>query len=515
MGNFENVVSNNKRIATNTIALYCRQLFLMFVSLYTVRSILDALGAEDYGIYNVVGGMVVMFSFLSNTMATSVQRFFAYDVGQNNIKALRETFSFVLVVFFCISIIIIVFTEIIGAWFINYKLTIPPNRLAAAKFIFQFSLFSFIITIMVIPYQSIIIARERMNIYALVSIVEGILKLSIAFILPLIKTDKLKVYGILLFIMTFTISTIYYIYCRINFMESKYKYFWDIRRIKDIATFALWNMLGSIVSVLQNHGINILLNVFFGPIINTARGIAYQVHTALISFSNNFFTAVKPQIVKYYSTEQKENMNNLVFQSSKFAFFLVMILSIPLLAETEYILNIWLKVIPEYIVVFTRLVIIDGLINILSEPLVTAIQATGRMKEHQSIVSLVIFLGFLMSYVFLKMGADADAVFFVIIAVSIITYIVRVFLVKKLLHIAIKEYIRKVLFRVIAVFLLSIIIPGLIFYSMDMSFSRFILMIGCDVLLSCIIIYLIGISKNERIVVKSFVLKKISAFGNR
>jgi len=407
--------TTNKRIAKNTLLLYFRQILIMLVSLYTVRIVLNILGVEDYGIYNVVAGIVTMFSFLSNSMATASQRFFSFELGRHDFERLQKTFSLSFQIYAIIAIVIIVFAETIGLWFINNKLVIPLARINAANWIYQFSIFSFVISVMTTPYMAVIIARENMDVYAYISIVEVFLKLAIVFLLKIFNYDKLKLYGFLLLIVTSINSLLYILVCRKRYPESRFKYFWDVKMFKTLFSFSGWNLFGASVGVVKNQAINILLNIYFGPIVNTARGIAFQVNSAVTSFAQNFSTAVRPQIIKQFAASKKEEMMSLIFQSSKATAYLMFFFVLPLVFEMPLVINLWLGQIPEFVVLFTRLVLIDALIDSISYPLMTAAQATGKIKLYQSVVGGFLLLNLPVSYIALKLKAPAESVMIIAI----------------------------------------------------------------------------------------------------
>ncbi|KAA6340454.1 hypothetical protein EZS27_011675 [termite gut metagenome] len=481
----------------------------MLVSLYTVRVVLETLGEIDYGIYNVVGGIVTMFSFLSSTMASASQRFFAFEIGKNNFQRLKEIFSLTLLSYIGIALLVFLLAETFGLWFVNTQLTIPSDRIDAVNYIYQFSILSFIVSIFSTPYQAIIIAREKMNVYAYVSIVESILKLLIVYLLVLFSFDKLKLYAILVFFVTFFVTLIYIFYCRRNFKESFYFFYWESKKMMEIVSYAWWNMIGTVAGLLRNQGVNILLNVFFGPVVNTARAIAYQVNAVLSNFSNNFYIAVHPQIIKYYSSKQLEEMNDLVFRSSKLAFYLVMILFIPLILETEYILRLWLNDLPKHTVIFVQLVIINTLINVLNNPLTCAIQATGKIIILQLTISVLNLTILPISYLFLRWGMQPEITMIISICISILCFFPRLLLVKKYVGISIILFFKKVLFVVIIVFILSIIPPIIINLNMESSLYRFLLVTLTVLLFSIWVIYKIGLTINEKKLSKALINKFI------
>lgn len=500
---------NNKRIAKNTLLLYFRMLLTMLISLYTVRIVLNVLGIIDYGIFNVVGGVVIMFSFLSNSMATASQRFFAFDLGRNDTKQLKCTFSMTVIIYALIAIIILFFAETLGLWFLNNQMNIPNDRLIAANWVYQFSILSFLVTIMTIPFNAIIIARENMSTFAYVSIIEVILKLGVVYLLVLFSVDKLKLYSILVFTTTCISSIIYFTICKRKYEESSFKFYWNKALFKTLIGYSAWNLFGAVAGVISNQGINILLNVFFGPIVNTARGIAYQVNSSINQFVMGFTTAVNPQIIKYYAKGETKQMLSLVFKSSKYSYFLILMLSIPILLETHYILELWLKIVPDYVVFFTRLVIINALIDSSSYSLQTLAQATGRIKAYQSIVGGMMLLNLPISFFLLNLGFLPEVTFYVAIFVSIVCFFLRLFMLKSMVDFPIIIFFNKVIKIIILITTIACIAPLLIMFYMDESFIRFItigLISSLNVLFS---IYLIGLSKTEKKDLLDFLTNKI------
>jgi O-antigen/teichoic acid export membrane protein len=501
--------ANNQRIAKNTLLLYFRMLLTMIVSLYTVRVVLNTLGVVDYGIYNVVGGIVVMFSFLSNTMASASQRFFAFELGRNDIFQLKRTFSMTLFIYAIIIVIILFLSETIGLWFLNNKLVIPVGRMDAANWIYQFAILSFVVTILRTPYNASIIAHENMKFFAYISIVEVSLKLLIVYMLVLFSFDKLKLYSVLMFCTVFLVSIVYRIFCKKKYQECVFEYVWDKRLFKELLSYSGWNLFGSLAGIFNNQGVNILLNIFFGPIINAARAIAYQVSSAVNQFVFSFFNAVRPQITKYYAKGQTENMMNLVFQSSKISFFLLLIITMPILLECHFVLSFWLQEIPEYVVLFTRLVIINALIDCLSYPLQTTAQSTGNIKLYQFVVGGTLLFNLPISYLFLKIGYPPQVTMIVGICISIICLGLRLILLKKLVDFQVLRFLKRVVFRVLLVTIVAYCIPVILINFIYGSFSRFVILSITGVVMSMISIFIIGISTSERRQVFDFLIRKI------
>lgn len=490
---------NNKRIAKNTGMLYIRMLLTMAVTLYTSRIVLNTLGIEDYGIYNVVGGFVFMLGFLNNSMAIATQRFLSFEIGRNDRIQLSRVFSMSINIHFLIAIIILVMAETVGLWFLNTQLTIPTERMVSANWVYQFSILAFIVNVISVPYNATIIANERMNAFAWISIIEVSLKLLIVFLLIWFGYDKLKLYGFLVFIVSLIIGFIYNIYSRHNFPESKFNLLWDKSLFKKMINFVSWSLWGSGASVMYNQGVNILLNLFFGPAINAARGIAFQVQGAVNSFVYNFQIAMKPQIIKSYASDNLEYMHQLIFQGAKYSFFLLFTLSLPILLETEIVLKLWLNIVPEYTLIFTKLVIINVLIDSISGTLMTAAQASGKIKLYQGIVGGLLLLILPISYLFLKFGFSPQVTLYISISISIIALFVRLIILRNIIQIHVKDFLIKVVFNVIIVGLVTVVLPLTIhLIIIDQSFLRLILVGFTTIISSLGSIYLLGLNKDEK-----------------
>lgn len=501
--------TNNKRIAQNTILLYFRMLFMMVVSLYTSRVILSILGVEDFGIYNVVGGIVGLFSFLNGSMSTATQRYLTFEIGMDNIQNLRKVFSLCITIHFIIALIIFILAETIGLWLLTTQMNIPPERVDAAMWVYQLSIFTCIILIMSVPYNADIIAHEKMGTFAYISIFEVTTKLLIVYLLNYINYDKLKVYAILMFCIQCIIRVIYGIYCKRHFIETQYKFIWDSKLIKEMFGFAGWNMFGIIASIGITQGINILLNMFFSPIVNAARGIAVQVQNAITGFSANFQLALSPQITKSYAQHEIKQMHKLIFASSKYSFLLLYFLSLPLLIETCQVLQWWLKEVPDHTINFVRIMLCISMVNVMADSFIVASQATGKIRTYQILVGGALLFIVPTAYIALKLGYPPESVFFTHLLYAILAQIIRVYLVRKLVHFSIFNYIKNVVIRIIAVALLSLILPLFCYFSMNISFIRF-LIVGITAVLSVIIsTYFIGLEKTERNFIKTQIQNKL------
>lgn len=452
--------SSGKRIAKNTLALYFRQILVMIVSLYTIRVVLEVLGMEDYGIYNVVAGIITMFSFLSGAMATATQRYFSFNIGNKAVEKLKKTFSISLLIYLLIAIIVVFFSETIGLWFVYKKLHIPENRIFAAHWIYQVSIISFVFSILATPFMALIIAHEDMTIYAYISIFEVLLKLGIVFILPLIHGDKLIIYSILITCVVFLYTTTYKIICRIKYNECEYKIIYDKELFVELLNYTGWNIFGASVGVVKNQAINILLNQSFNPIVIAARSISFQVNSAVSSFSQNFSTAVRPQIIKLYATNKYEKMNSLINNSCKSTFSLMYVITLPLIIEMATVLKLWLKTPPVYSVIFCRLVLIEALIDSISYPIQTAIQATGKIKLYQSSVGGVLLLNLPMAYIALTLSANPTSVYMISIFLTIVACVVRFILLARLINFSTINFIQKVVYPLLLSSSVSIILSA-------------------------------------------------------
>ncbi len=493
---------NNRRIAKNTLMLYFRMLLTMGVSLYTVRVVLNTLGTSDYGIYNVVGGIVIMFSFLSSTMAGASQRFFAFEIGRQDYKQLKKTFSITMTIYIMIAIVILFLAETLGLWFLNSKMTIPDDRIDAARWVYQFSILSFMMTMFTIPYNAAIIAHEKMNIYAWVSIVEVTLKLLIVYLLVLFSFDKLKLYSVLIFIVTTFVTMIYRAYCKRRFDECRFSFYWEGSLFKEIISYSGWNLIGSLVGIMRNQGISILINLFFNPIVNAAQAIAFRINSTLLNFTNNFYIAVKPQIIKSYSKNDTKELEKLIISSSKYSYFLILILSLPLLFETDYILKLWLKDFPEFTVIFTRIIILNTLIEVINSPIITAVQATGNIKAYQAVVAVTQVLIIPFSYIFYKFGFSPQVSYIIMIILTLVSLLPRLFIFQKVTKLSAINYVKNVFPQILTVSSILSIFLLFIYLSVMDGFFRFFSILLCDILISPIVIYYIGLTKKE----KSYIL---------
>lgn len=509
----ENVSANNKRIAKNTLLLYIRMLFMMAISLYTSRVVLNTLGIEDYGIYNVVGGVVAMFGFINSSMSSATQRYITFALGKGNYENLQNIFSTALQIHVLIATLIVLLGETIGLWFMYEKMQIPADRIDAAFWVLQCSILSTVVMIVSVPYNADIIAHEKMSAFAYISVLEAVLKLAIVYILMIGSFDKLILYALLLLTVQILIRFCYSIYCNKHFTETKYKHVWDKSLLKEMTGFAGWNMFGSLSGVLFGQGLNMLLNVFFGPVVNAARAIAVQVQGTIMQFICNFQMALNPQITKRYAKGEFEEMHKLMYRSARFSFYLLFLISLPVLFETDFILRIWLKTVPENTVTFLKIMICISLIYTLANPLIIANQATGNVKRYQIICGSILLTILPLSYICLKLGCPSYSVFIVHLFVEILVQVVRMFLLRRPIGICIKDYFKFIYFKVFAVTTLSIILPLLVYINMEYTIYRFFIVGTVCIISTSFIIYFIGLYPKERLLINSKILNLCKKLG--
>lgn len=495
-----------KRMAKNASMLYFRMLLTMAVALYTSRVILQTLGVEDFGIYNVVAGFVTMLGFLHGAMSSATQRFLAFELGQSGEKDVRGIFSMSMNIHILIAVIVLVVGETLGLWFVRTQMTIPIDRMFAAEWVFHLALLSFMVTIISVPYNALIIAHEQMSIFAAVSILDVTLKLLIVFMLGWFGMDKLILYGLLSLTVVFIIFMVYRSYCKSKFVESKFRLYWNRRLFNTMLSYTGWNLWGNIAAVMGGQGVNILLNIFFGPTVNAARAIAMQVSAALNSFVQNLQVAINPQIIKSYAAKDMDYMHSLVCYGAKYNLFLLLLLSMPVLVNIDLILQVWLGAVPEYTSIFIQLIIVNMLIDCVSAPLMTSAQATGKIKLYQTLVGGLLLLNLPFSYIVLRMGYEPYTVIYVNIILSVLALITRLCILKGLVSLPIYRYLKEVVGRGMVV---SVMVGGLYYitYPYFIENLGFLLksIVVCIYILSAIAVF--GFSKVERLAI----LDKIKA----
>ena len=491
--------SANKRIAKNTLVLYVRMLFTMGISLFTSRVILQTLGVEDYGISSVVGGVISMFTFINAAMVSSTQRYLNFELVRGDANQLRSVFSTSLQIHALIALAIIVLSETVGLWFLNEKLVIPEARMTAAMWVYQCSILSCAVSIMSTPYNAVIVAHEKMSAFAYISILDVSLKLLVVYLLVVLPFDKLIILAILNLLVQLFIRYIYTLYCHRHFPESYFQFRFNKTLFKEMFGFAGWSFWGNLAAILYTQGLNMMLNIFFGPIVNAARGIAVQVQSAVQQFVGGFQTALNPQITKNYASNNLPQMHSLMFRSARFSFLLLFFLSLPVLMETNFILTLWLKTVPDDAVVFTQIMICISLIYTTANPCVIANQATGKVKIYQMVVGGILLLILPISYVVLKLGAPAYSVFIVHFCIESLAQFSRMYMLRSLIHLPLWQYMKNIYIPIVSTVAIAIILPLVVRMQVAEGWLRF-LAVGFTCVLSVgASSYFIGFTKQERV----------------
>ena len=480
----------------------------MLISLYTSRVILDALGVEDYGIYNVVGGFVSMFALISAALTSACTRFLNFELGKGDPERQNVVFSTAVTIQWGLAILVAVLSEAIGVWYVNNVMVLSPERLTAANWCFQFSIFNFCMNLITVPYNASIIAHEKMKAFAYVSIFQGLAQLGISFMGYYEPFDRLVFYALMLMILQFLIRYMYQVYCRKHFKECHYRFIVDKPLLKHMFSYSLWHLVGNGAAVLKNHGVNLVLNFFFGPAVNAARGLANHVDGAVNQFASNFMMAMNPQITQSYSRGDLKGMFQLVNRGSRFSFYLLFVLALPVIINADYILHIWLKEVPAHTVAFVQLTLISMMISSVSRSLITAQNATGDVRNYQLVVGGVVLLNLPFSYLLLYLGMIPEIVVVVAIVVEILSFLARVYM----LPFTIREFrpilfIRDVILKCLVVITLAVPVPVLIYMYLPENFYTFILNVCLCMLCSTVVIYFVGCNANERAIIISAINK--------
>ena len=499
------ISANNKRIAKNTLILYIRMFVFMAIGFYTSRVILNTLGVEDYGVYNVVGGIVTMFTFINGALASATSRNITFELGTGNKEKLRAVFGTGLTIHGIVSLIIILAAETIGLWLFYHKMQIPVDRMDAAMWVYQLSVLSAALSIMMVPYNAAIIAHEKMSAFAWITLLDAILKLVIVFLLVVIPYDKLIIYALLFFLVSVVDQLIYVIYCFKHFPESHSGFLWNNIILKEMSSFAGWSLFGNLAGVAFTQGVNILLNIFFGPVVNAARGVAVQVQSIVQQFIRNFQVALNPQITKSYAANELGEMHKLMFRSARFSFLLMFFISLPVLLETNFLLVIWLKIVPENTVLFFRLIMCTSLIYATANPLIIANQATGIVKNYQIVCGCILLTILPISYLVLKLGAPAYSVFVVHFVVEAVAQFARMYMLRHLIDLPVSAYMKQIYLPLLGVIVTSAILPLGVHCALDEGVLRFLAVGAVSVLSVGLASWRLGLTQNER----RFLLEKI------
>lgn len=503
-------LSSNKRIAKNTMYLYMRMLVVMAVSIYTSRVILQTLGAEDYGIYTVVGGIVAIMAVLNNVLSSSTSRFLTFELGRGDTELLNRTFSVSLNLHIVVALLVFILAETVGLWFLKEKLVIPETRMEAAFWVYQFSIITTMLSFTQVPYNATLIAHENLSIYAYVGLYDAFLKLLIAYLISVSPIDKLVFYALLLMLNSIAIQVFYRLYTLKKYSECRFRIVKDKELYKRQLNYSGWELFGGLASVSQGQGINILLNLFFGPTVNAARAIAYQIQGAVNMFINNFLTAVRPQVIKSYAQGHPEEMYRLTFQSARFSFYLMLAMVLPLCYELHFILDLWLgDAYPPETYLFSLIVLIYSLTEVFHFVLIMPFHAIGRMKLGNSLNGTIMIMALPVSYFFLKHGYPAYSVFIILIVTNLIVTFNGWAIVHSYSWFSVRKFFGEVVLRCGIVCLLSLIVPSLLVYLMDDGWVRFLILGFSTVIFVLLISFFLGIDKNERTKLLDLVRNKI------
>ena len=507
----ENNITSNKRIAKNTIALYIRMMLQMAIGLYTSRVVLNALGVNDFGIYNVVGSVTAMLSFINGSMSNATMRFITFEEGKGNFDVLNKVFCTSMNIHIAIALLTFLVLDTFGLWFLYHKMVIEPQRLTAAFWVLQFSIVTCIVDIISVPYNACIIAHEKMGAFAFISLLQQVATLVLALFLPIYGGDRLILYSVILMLVQILIRIIYGQYCKRYFKETTFHCMWDEKLTKEMATFAGWTMNGNIAWLGYTQGLNILINLFSGTAVNAARGIAFTVQSKIMGFCDNFQVAVKPQITKTYSVGEYQKMHQLIISSSKFSFYLMLFLSLPIFIEIEDILRLWLKIVPEHTVNFVRIILLCSVIDIFRNPMNTAIHATGKIKKYQLWEATTLLLIIPVAYLALYCGLPIEAAFCVQLIIFVIVQIERVFIVCPAIKMSKMKYVKELLKPTCIVTIAAIVCPCalLLIWPLEQNnWLQFFVYISLSFICSFCSIYYLGLNIQEKKKVLSFIQKK-------
>ena len=510
-------LDSNKRIARNTIFMSIRMVLVLILSLYTTRAVLGVLGVEDYGVYNVVCGFVAMFAFLNTAMSHGIQRFFNYEYGRNGTKGANRVYVTALIIQILLGIIVVALTEIFGLWYLHNKMVIPEGRLFASEWIFQFSVISFLVVIMEVPYTAAVMAHEKMDFYAILSILDAVFRLIIALIIPFFGIDKLILYGLALLMMRILILLIDFIYCKRKFEEIVIpkRIVFHKELFLSMLGFSGWNLFGAFSNMLRDQGINLILNFFFGPIVNAARGVAMQVNGGVNGLVSSILTPVRPQVVQSYARGEIDRVMNLTYSISKFSLFFLLIICLPLCLEIDFVLKVWLgDNIPQHTQAFIVIILLTNAILVPMSSQAALVHASGKMRNYQVIGGTVKVLSVPISYVMLKMGYGPEWALIMVLLFDAVGLVVGMFIIRTIMPFNIKQYTLKVFVPVIPVVLLPLVASWLVHILVQNDIIRFMTVLIVSSLFCVLAMYVIGMTKAEKTLIRQLVVRKIPLKNN-
>lgn len=495
---------SSKRVAKNTLILYGRMILILLIGLYTSRVVLNVLGVEDFGVYEVVGGIVGMFGILSSSLSTAISRFITFSLGKNDTEESTKLYSSAIVIQVLVVVVITILIELIGVWYLHHKMNLPDGRMDAAFWVLQCSIATFGLGLINVPFEAEIVAHEDMKAFAYFSLIEAVLSLLIVFLLRAMPADKLIVYAIFNLIACIVLRIIYAWYCKKHYAECHFVLAFDKRLLKELGSFSGWVLLCEGAWIINNQGVTLLVNSFFGVAMNTARGIASRMYNLTNKFSSSFMTALSPQITKTYAEGDLQSMHSLIFRGTKFSYYLMLLLAIPILAETPTILRLWLKMVPDHSILFTRLTIISALVIVLGIPLVKAQLATGDIKKYQIVMSLCTIGVFPLTWIAFRLGLPAEWSYHIFNLVYFAILFVRIYLVKDLIKLPWKTFLRDVYLRVLIVTLVAGILPFILCRVQPESTWRFIEVMIASLLSVVASVYVLGLNKEEKSIVQGY-----------
>ena len=491
--------NSNARIAKNTLFLYVRMVFVLFVSLYTTRIVLKSLGVVDYGINNVVGGFVSMLTFLSTSMSNGVQRFYNFTLGADSDESLTKVYNMSLIIQLIITLIVILFLETFGLWYMKNKMVIPTNRLDVALWVYHFSVISLVLVILEIPYSAAIMAYEKMDYFAYVSIIEVVLKLLFSMMLSQLSCDKLLIYGSYSVGVRFLNFVLFFVYCKVHFKSIRLQHHFYGELFKNMLLFSNWNILGTLAYVLKNQGVNVLLNAYFGPVVNAARGVSGMIGHAIQGFQSNIVISFRPQMVQSYAEMNYPRVTSLMFSLSKISYLMLFTLSMPVIVELPFVLKLWLgDVVPDFTIPFTVLILINMIISSLNKPLSLVVHATGNMMKYQIGTSIVVCMTLPISYIILKQGGKPTTVYIVSLCMTITNQVICLLLLKRIFKYSIMEYIKQVILPCIIVSFLSTIFPIILHCVWYTSFLRFTVVTIVGLASTIVVSYFFALNNYEK-----------------
>ncbi|MBQ0089035.1 MAG: lipopolysaccharide biosynthesis protein [Prevotellaceae bacterium] len=501
--------TNNKTIAKNTVLLYMRMFFTIIIGLYTSRVILQGLGITDYGIYNLVGGIVSMLAFLNVGMTGASQRFISYELGKGSLDSLKNVFCTSILTHNTIAVIGILAFETIGLWLVNYKLVIPSERLYAANIVFQCSIITFAVSTISIPYNACLVAHEKMGQFAYISMLETILKLGVALLITVSPFDKLILYAVLILCIQILIRLLYSVYCKKHFEECSYKFHFDKSLYKEMFSFAGWGCVGNMGFSLKDQLSNIILNLFFGTTVNAARGVATQVNGIINGFAMNFTMAMNPQITKQYAAGNIDRSKSLAISGSKYAFFLLSMVVIPFIINEKYVLRLWLGEVPEYTDAFVCIILIASCIYSMTHTISSAIIATGRVKVFQSLLAITLLLEAPIAYVILKLGGAPYMALLPCIFTNFLSIILRIVILHNYLpQYSIREYLLGIVTRCLLIFIIAFALSYYVHSLFNEGIGTVLLTSTISVIICALLMFFIGLDRREKEFIISKILKK-------